>query len=369
MRNPKRLGWLCGLLVLLGLLGVAFWQKTALCSWYYTRQVRSADPQRCSALAAKLEALGGVGVRAAIDLFQSADEQACQNARTVLVELLQHGNATDSRREEAWQYLAQRSSLFSTAGQGECLSMLEQMLREGGEATASQILVATRMLSHVGSRAGSRHTALEMTAQLLGHENVNTEALVAQAKAWVVAGLQDGDAATRAAAVRLAAVPSVHALELLSALLLNTQPDSSPEVRELVILALGENEMLLNSENLCRFLNDAAQPVRTATERALRARGLSSGQITLARMLQHPQPSARAEVPALVLSIREVDTYVWLEKLSRDPAPAVRAATARVLAQQRQERFGDLMRHLAETDQDPTVREIARFFREEQNKK
>lgn len=356
------------------------WQQTAWRSWYYAHQLSSAHPEKRMDSAAKLEHLGITGAQAVVNLFQSPRERACQNAAFALEHILNHWGNSDPRYEAALQYLAETCPSFSVLGQREALLLMQQFFAEQKEATASQLFVASRLLSQVGAQPENRLAALEISAQLLqlwcanpsaetsdpGRSATNSrgsaEALIAQAKAWIVAGLKDDNPAVRAAAVKLAVVPQLHAEELLPPLLLGARADPSPEVRHLVILALGEADVLLTIDQICRFLSDETPLVRLTAERVLRARGLPDKQLKIGKLMYQSDPAARAEVAALVCECPELDSFLWLERLSRDPVPAVRVAAVRAISRQQDQRGLTLIRHLASEDTDPTVQEIARFF-------
>ena len=377
MLSRKRLTLIISVAVVLCVLIVVWWQQAAWRGWCYARQLSSAHLEKRIDIATKLERLGLSGSQAVVNLLCSPRERACQNATFALEHMLHHWSSEDRRYELTLQYLADTCANFSPLGQRECLLLLQQLFIEQKAPTTGQVLVATRLLSQVGAQAETRLAALEVSAQLLQswctqsdqdqhRSNLvgSPETLIAQAKAWAVAGLKDENPAVRAAAVQLAVVPPLHALELLPPLLLGAQSDASSEVRHLAILSLAEAEALLPTDQICRFLNDEAPTVCLAAERVLRARGLSDAQVKLGKLIYHTDPAARAEVAALVREHPELDSFVWFERLSGDPAPAVRAATIRAMNQQQDPRVLTLLGHLAAEDNDPTVQEIARFFLE-----
>lgn len=341
--------------------GLGVWQRQPLLAWYHARQLRGVTPELRQAYVTRFEQLGAAGAFALVGLLHADDETACQNAGFVLTKLLTIWGDNDPRRESILNALADGAGDFSAPGSVECVGVLQQLMGDHADPPPALVAVMTRLLAQIGANPQARQAALELTAELLRHEGVNAEGLVAQAKAWVVAGLRENNPQIRIAAVRLAVAPAVRAQDLLPPLLVGT-PDPAPEVRQLALLALGEQETLLSTDDLCKFLHDENGPVRQVCERALRARGLTDRQITLARLVNDPRPAARAEVPALVLQTPELDTVVWMEKLSRDPAPAVRAATARAMGQEPNQRLDALMRQLADRDADPTVQAIARYF-------
>jgi hypothetical protein len=380
MLSRKRLAFAISAVGVICLVLLIAWQQATWRSWYYAHQLSSAHPEKRMESATKLEHLGISGAQAVVNLFSSPRERACQNAAFALEHILNHWGGNDPRYEAALQYLAEACPSFSVLGQREALLLMQQLFAERKEATASQLLVASRLLSQVGAQPENRLAALEISAQLLqlwctnppaetsgpdrsaNNSRRSAEALIAQAKAWVVAGLKDDNPSVRVAAVKLAVVPQLHAEELLPPLLLGPRADASPEVRHLVILALGEADVLLTTDQICRFLSDEALMVRLAAERVLRARGLPDNQLKIGKLMYQSDPAARAEVAALVCECPELDSFLWLERLSRDPAPAVRVAAARAISRQQDLRGLTLMRHLASEDADPTVQEIARFF-------
>jgi hypothetical protein len=379
MLNRKGLVLISGTIVMC-LFVVCWHQQATWRSWYYARQLSSAHAEKRLDVAVRLEHLGLAGSQAAVNLLRSPRERACQNAAFGLEYMLKQWSSTDPRYEATLQYLADTCAGFSPLGQRELLFLLQQLLAEQKELAVGQVLIASRLLSQIGAQAETRLAALEVSAQLLQiwcssptpeansqdqtRSNLNgfPEALLKQVKAWVVAGLKDENAAVRSASVQLAAFPRLNALELLPPLLVGARADVSPEVRYLAILALGAEEGLLSTDQICRFLNDEASVVRVSAERVLRARGLGDTQVKLGKLMYHSDPAARAGLAALIGEHPELDSLVWLERLSRDPIPAVRAAAARAMDQQQDQRVLTLLGHLAAEDGDLTVQEIARFF-------
>ena len=63
-----------------------------------------------------------------------------------------------------------------------------------------------------------------------------------------------------------------------------------------------------------------------------------------------------------MLEVPDLDTGVWLDRLTRDPSPAVRAAVVRAAGESREERWRPRLRTLADQDSSPTVQQIARFY-------
>ena len=95
------------------------------------------------------------------------------------------------------------------------------------------------------------------------------------------------------------------------------------------------------------------------------AEWLDAAQVQLARQLASPDTAERLR---LLVDLQWAGDAVrdpgpWLERLSRDPNPAVRLGAARV-AYERRLTFAGWLDHMADTDPDPTVRHWAGYYRE-----
>jgi hypothetical protein len=176
--------------------------------------------------------------------------------------------------------------------------------------------------------------------------------------------LTDDREEVRLEAVRLAALPQLDMRAKLAKRLLDLPGEPSATVRVLLLLAVGDgtDPDLAPTEELARWLHDPSVEVQATCEQVLRARGLSPRQLQLARMWTHPDPMVRAQVPGLVYQEKEVDPVAWLDRLSRDASPVVRAAAIRAAAEHMEVRFVQRLAELAEDDTSPTVRQLAIFY-------
>lgn len=186
-------------------------------------------------------------------------------------------------------------------------------------------------------------------------------------RAVVAAGLRSADPGVRVAAARLALHPVVHlqpeVLPLLSA--------PEPQVRQaalFVAAVTGPGEPLLADEDLFRWLHDPDEGVRRVCYEVLVGRDRTAAEIELGRRLTAPDPQERLRLlPDLRYDGEVPDPEPWLERLGRDPEPAVRAGAARVMAEVAAERRlprPAWVDRVAEADDHPTVRRVARFFRD-----
>jgi hypothetical protein len=203
--------------------------------------------------------------------------------------------------------------------------------------------------------------AVELVPELLNCPDTDTAARCRDA---VRAGLAAPTAGGRVRAVRLA-LRSEIALHSDVVPLLN---DSEATVRRAAMLAVGPvpegTTAVVGDEELFRWLHDPDLEVRDLCEAALSSRGLDAAQVQLARQLTAPVAAERLR---LLVELQHAGDTVrdpgpWLERLSRDPDPAVRLGAARV-AFERRLTFAGWLDRMAESDPDPTVRHWAGYYR------
>lgn len=185
-------------------------------------------------------------------------------------------------------------------------------------------------------------------------------------RAVVADGLKLADAGARLAAARLAIHPDVK----LRAELVPLLAAPEPEVRGAALFGVAsaiEGEAAVSDEELFRWLHDADAGVRRICRDALVARDRSETEIGLGQRLTHADPNERLK---LLLDLRYDDEVAdpepWLERLSRDPDPAVRAGAARIaveVAAARSQSPPVWVGRVADADQHPTVRLIAGYYR------
>jgi len=347
--------------VLIGCAGIGLWQKNTLSAWYRVWMLQSAASEKALGYVKYFDDLGLVGTNALVGSLQSTNETACGNTREVLAKLLEIWGPNDPRRKAVVQQLADFAPNYSATGQKECFTVLQRLMQD--EANTREIQNALSfVISQQPANSATRLCVYEPLIQALQHEEIIESALLKQAKSLVIVGIKCDQEAVRLAAIRLAVLPGLQLQEHLIPLLSVSNPDPSMEVRQLALLALGEHEKLLSTDDLCFFLNDPDKEVRTIVERVLQVRGLSKNQIKLARMMNDPSAVNRAELPGLLTGTTDVDSYQWMERLIRDPSPAVRAAAARSMGTGRDSRMSTLLKTLAEQDSDQTVQQIARFY-------
>ncbi len=183
----------------------------------------------------------------------------------------------------------------------------------------------------------------------------------------VAEGLKLPDLESRLTAVRLAIHPEIglrtEVVPFLSA--------KEPELRGASLFAVAANadgDQVLGDEELFRWLHDPDAGVRKVCYDALVGRERSEVDIALGRRLTHTDPNERLK---LLLDLRYdndvADPEPWLERLSRDPEPAVRAGAARVMAEVaalRKIPCPAWIARVTDGDVHPTVRFVAMYYRQ-----
>ena len=214
-----------------------------------------------------------------------------------------------------------------------------------------------------GCDEASRAAVLEIIPAMLKRTGA---AHAAKCREVIAAGLKLPAVEARLLAVRMAMHPGVKMrgdlLPLLNA--------AEPEVRRAALFAVGPataDEPVIGDEELFRWLHDPDDGVRKVCNDALVSRGRTEPEIALGRRLTDPDPRERLELLRDLRFDDDVaDPEPWLERLSRDADPAVRAGAARTaveVSSQRRVPAPTWVGRLADADPDPTVRRIARFFR------
>jgi hypothetical protein len=230
----------------------------------------------------------------------------------------------------------------------------------GGDARA--VAISGWILdAYAGTDDGGKRAVLRLAPTIL---NRTGNAHAQRCRALATEGLKLAELDLRLAAAQLAIHPELHLRAELVPLL--SAPE--PELRRVALFGVTlEGDPLLGDEDLFRYLHDVDPGVRKVCRDALVGRDRSDGEIALGRRFTHPDPTERLK---LLLDLRYdndvPDPEPWLERLSRDPEPAVRAGAARVaveLAALHTLPCPAWVARVADGDQHPTVRFVAAHYR------
>ncbi len=318
-------GALGGLVLVAVVGGYVALNWTTLKADYTGKQFRAAttEPDRAR-LAEELLAAGDAGLPYLLEPFQSGTAESCATVVRALEKFFGEVPANDPRFARCCRAVFDGFAAFHDVGKAAALELLPELLKCPDPDSAGRC------------------------------------------REMVKAGLTCPNADARVRAVRLALRPETN----LTAEVVPLLDAPEPEVRRAAMLAVGPTtdgtEPAIGVEELFRWLHDPDHEVRDLCTAALLTRGLDLVHVVLARQLSDPNPAERIKLLADLRyagdSIQDVGP--WLERLSRDPDPAVRLGAARVALDSRLVFVGWIER-LAERDPDPTVRKWVRYFRAE----
>ncbi len=296
--------------------GGTAWQWKAIQAHITAGKLRTAaNAEERAAVAEQLLSAGEPGVAKLVDVFRTGSADECNAIADAVVNHLRDIPADDPRCAVVCRPFLAASGGFNAAGNDAAVELVPLFLRCGDPDA---------------------------------HE---------RCRGIVKAGLTGGN---KAAAVRFAGGLGLKAdvVPLLN--------DPVAEVRRAAMAAVGPagaGTPAVETEDLFRWLNDPDAEVRMVCEAALFTRGLDADHIDAGRKLTHPDASERL---TLLLDLQRNRTFgdpgPWLERLSRDPDPAVRAGAARV-GYESQLEFGGWLDRLT-SDTDGTVRRIAAYHKQ-----
>jgi hypothetical protein len=354
-RNRKFLG---GVFVVLLLLGAAWIGRGQLLAWFYLHQLAHAPEASRDAWVERVAGLGEEAVPGLLDCLRRPDGQACANSRAALERLAESWGAADPRTAELAQRLAREFSRLSAAGQFQALSLAGTWF--AGRPPAAPLPCAARLLGEAASAADTdvQAAALDFCAAVLKQPE-HAEA-VRPAQDLVSGGLHSSSSANRLRAVQLALQAGMDLLEQVTALL----KDPDAKVRQGALLVVGPARDLVPDECLLPSLHDPDPEVRRLCELALGGRGLRPEYVELGRLLTDPRPANRLAVLDHLGRSPDLDTGLWLRRLSHDASPAVRVAAMRAMTQLPHLNLSDRIDQMARNDPSPTVAQLARYYLE-----
>jgi HEAT repeats len=313
----RALRWLLPVLVVGVAAGV--WQRERLWIWYCAERLERASDDGHATWADKLAAAGEPAVPTLLGLLRHDDPAVCGAAKGALDMMASAWAPDDPRRAAFARRFVEAEPRFSTPGRAAALELLPLVLPAADDEIARK------------------------------------------AKGMVATAAKSESVDVRVQAVAAALRPEVDCLEMVVPLI----ADPAPEVRRAAVLALGparDGRAVLGDDELLRCLHDPDAEVRELCEMALRSRGRSPRDIRLGRRYTAPDPAERQKLLIDLADEEELDVTVWLDRLTADPDPAVRAGAAR-LAVERNADLRDRLEQMSQSDPDRTVRRIAAYYR------
>jgi HEAT repeat protein len=343
--------------LILGTLALTLHKRQDLAIWYHVRGLCQANQQGRDYWIACLK---DDGQKAALHLLARMREDnpaVCENISLALDALVKNLANHASNPVELAQTLSEHFQEFTVLGQQKVLQLSSTLVEEmpatsGAEPWASLKPMITEALKAKSEEI--RYQALEILAHFTDRiADFGTSELC---RSLINKALNDELPRVRIRAIGLA-LKSGNVREV--ACLLN---DNVPEVRRAAMLAVGPSSEAIDAEELLRYLHDSDEDVRKICIEALRSRGLGEEHLRLGRLLGDPEPSSRLRVPDLLQQTSDVDSVIWLRRLSHDPCPAVRAAAVRTSAERIGAAFSDRLLQMSQNDPSPTVRQLAAYY-------
>jgi len=299
-------------------IAAGIWQRERLWVRYCAERLERASEENRSVWGDKLAAAGESAVPSLLGLLRNDDPAVCAAAKGAMDKLVAGWPPDDPRRATFAQRFVDAEPRFSTPGRAAALDLLPVVIASG------------------------------------------TPEVIEQAKRMVATAAKSESTDVRIQAVAAALRPEVDCLEAVVPLL----SDPAPEVRRAAILALGparDGRPVLADDDLLRSLHDTDPEVRQLCEMGLRSRGRSPRDIRLGRRYTDPNASERQKLLIDLADEEDLDLTVWLERLTADTDPAVRAGAARVAAERRAD-LAVRLEQMSRTDPDGTVRRIAGYY-------
>jgi HEAT repeat protein len=315
----RALRWAVPVVVIAVAAGV--WQRERLWIWYCAERLERASRDTRSEWAQQLASAGEPAVPTLLNLLRNDDEGVCAATAAATDALVASWPANDPRRLAFARQFVDAEPRFSTPGRAAALELLPTIL------------------------AGCEPDVVVPVKGLVAH-TAQSESVDVRIKSI-------------AAALR----PEIDYLEAIIPLV----DDPCPEVRRAAVLALGPvadgKKPAVGDEMLLRCLHDSDAEVRQFAEMGLKSRGRTPREIRLGRRYAAPSAAERQKLLIDLAEEDELDTTVWLERLTNDSDPSVRAGAAR-LASERNADLADRLAQMSRSDPDQTVRRIAEYYRQ-----
>jgi hypothetical protein len=356
-----------GLLLLLGG-GVAWLERHTLLTWYYTRELARASGADVDHWADRVASLDERVVPVLLDCATRQEPGPCANARVALGRLLARWGADDPRCVELFNRTAREFPRLSTEGRRQMLDLALGCAADNAGYPAPLQEALARLLPEAlhqeepdaQARAVLEDRTLDLAIALLRRQP-RPELLCCGRDLVRCCLKKSASPQTRLKAVLLALQKGMEMRKEMVELL----QDPAPAIRRAALLAVGEDDKVILTDKLLPWLHDPDPEVRAVCERVLRARGLTSEHIRLARLFSDPRWSVRLEVLDHLREPKEPhdpEPGVWLRKLTHDVSPAVRVAALRAAARWPGVDLSDRLDQMARADESETVANLARMY-------
>ena len=358
-RWKKTLG---ALMILVTLAAVGWWQKTPLLAWYYTSRLAGADEANREDWLNRVAGLEDAAISRLWGFLQDNDPRSCENAGAALGRIAQRWGVEDPRSLRLLEDLLAGFDELPTAGRQSLLQVPIDLLQSisPNPTPAGVSLAIGSLLTKASSDAALRHRTLALAGLFV--QRVVPGQWFELCRDLSASGLKDADPNHRVQAIRLTMHLAKQSEPRFAEHLLPLLKDGVPQVRRAAVVALGPVSDFVSEDDLLPMLHDPDVEVRRLTQLALRSRGLSDNQLLLAGLISAPEPTVRLSVLERLDDEEGLDVGLWLDRLSRDASPAVRAAALRAAASQSGAELRQRIQQIAQQDASPTVRQLAQYY-------
>ena len=356
----KRL-WI-GLLLVTGLLPIAYWQRGPLLAWYYVRELSRAYEEKRDGMARRVASLDEAAVPRLLSGLSNADPLVCVNLTYAMTLLCKRWGQADARAERLIAQVHGRYDEFSPAGQEKAILFLAQFLQIEGPRPLPDSLAKPigDLLLRADKNEKHQTAALLLAAELIDVDPVGP--WVDACRAMADRGMTHSRKATRIAAVQTLVRGPLRNERGLHHKAIALLKDKETLVRRAAVIALASAPELVREESLLHLLHDDDLEVQYLCEIALAKRGLTPEEIELGRDISDRDPLKRMRVLHRLYRVPDLNVAAWVRQLSQDPTPAVRAAAVRAAGESGQAELLERLREIAEQDPSETVRLNARFY-------
>jgi hypothetical protein len=350
------------LLVVAGLAGVAWWQRRPLLAWYHVRQLTNAYQDNREACAKKVAELDEAALPHVLLGLQSPDAIVCANMQCALMLIAKNWGVGDPRSQQLVDRVNTQFDQFSPAGQEKIVVLLTGFIQQDRPTPLPPRLtkVVSEILLSAEKKAELRGVSLLLAAELV--DGVQPGQWVDVCRDMAERGLKDERSGTRIAALQLLRRGPMRKEKELIEKTIPLLRDSEAAVRRAALVALASESDLVREESFLPLLHDEDAQVQYLCEMALRKRGLHDKDIEMARLISDKNPAVRMRVLYYFPQMPQLNLGAWLQQLSQDPEPAVRAAAVGAAGDYHHIDLSLRLREMAEGDPSETVRQNARYY-------
>lgn len=355
------------ILAILG--GGVLWQWGSLQKWYAIRGLKNCTSEERDGWITYTAQIGKAVVPDLLAVLETQEPEDCLNAQMTLMQM---GSDWGWKSDDGtWlsNQIANRFCDLSEAGKAASLEMYTALCSQKGELSAGVIADSVAILDQSTKRleTGIRARALVLATNLISKSNCD-DCLNASTK-LLQTELRNSDPKIRMEAVRLSLHPYFQEQPAILQQVAGLLNDEDSAVRRGALLAVGQGKQIISDEDLLPLLHDRDTKIQQLCEATLRARGLQDSQILLGRLISDGDARARLKIILHLPKVHDVEPSIWLQRLTQDKSPSVRAAAVRMAGQYGVLELRGRIAQMAQEDPNESVRAIAQYYLPSSNRK